>query len=213
MTGATLAEAYRALEQADPVLGRLVDTADRPDPFIFYDSYDGGRTGGDNFAAMVLHILGQQISTTVAFAIYDRLTASLGGKPTPHGVLAAGTEAIRQLGASRSKASYLADLAERVASGQLDIQHMDHLTDQQAVEALIAVKGVGQWTAEMFLLHQLHRADILPAGDLGIRNAVRRAWRLETVPSIEDVRARGQAWAPYRSYASALLWRSLALPS
>jgi DNA-3-methyladenine glycosylase II len=213
MTGALTAEtpaarrrAFAALGQADPVLAGLAESCGLPDPFFFPD---GGRTTGSNFAAMTLHILGQQISTKVAFVLYDRLAAATGGTPTPDAVLRLSAGRLRELGTSRSKAEYLRSLAEHVATGELDIENMRELTDQQAVGALTHVKGVGVWTAEMFLIHQLHRADILPAGDLGIRKAVRNVYHLGETPTVDQVRQRGLAWAPYRTYATALLWRSL----
>ena len=200
------AHAYAALAQADQVLGRLVTEHGMPDPFRFDD---GGRTGGSNFAAMVLHVLGQQISIKVAFVLYDRLVDAVGGAPTPEGVLALGAERIKALGTSRSKAGYLIDLAEHVASGRLPIEAMEALSDQDAVAALVAVRGIGAWSAEMFLIHQLHRPDVLPAADVGIRNAVITAYGLDQAPSADQIRSRGAAWAPYRTYAAALLWHSL----
>jgi DNA-3-methyladenine glycosylase II len=86
---------------------------------------------------------------------------------------------------------------------------MDDLSDEEAVAALTAVTGVGLWSAEMFLIHQLRRRDVLPAGDIGVRRAIARAWTLDQAPTIDEVRQRGQTWAPYRSYATALLWRTL----
>ena len=120
-----------------------------PDPFDFHD---GGRTAGSNFAAMTLHILGQQISTKVAFVLYDRLSAQTSGTPTPQAVLALGADPIRALGASRAKAAYLLNLAGHVGSGALDIEDMDDLSDQQATDALTQVKGIGAWSAQMFLI-------------------------------------------------------------
>jgi DNA-3-methyladenine glycosylase II len=198
--------AYAALAKTDPVIGRLIDQNGTPDPFEFAD---GGRSAGSNFAGMALHIIAQQISTRVALVIYDRLAAATGGTPDPESVLALDVEQLRALGTSHSKATYLRALAEAVHSGALDIDRLDDFSDQQAMDALIQVKGIGPWSAEMFLIHQLRREDILPAGDLGIREAVKRAYSLADVPSIDDVRARGQVWAPYRTFAAAVLWRSL----
>lgn len=199
--------AYRALSEADPVIGNLVERYGKPDPFQFPD---GGRTQGSNFAVMTLHIVAQQISMKVALVLYDRLVEALGGKPTPEGVLALGADRIKSLGTSRAKSTYLVDLAEHIHTGALDIENLEQFSDQRAVDALVAVKGVGQWTAEMFLIHQLRRPDVLPAGDLGIRHAIAAAYRLEVAPTIDEARARSAAWAPYRTYASAILWRSLA---
>ena len=198
--------AYSALAQADPALSRLVDRYGTPDPFEFHD---GGRTTGNNFAAMSLHILGQQISTKVAFVLYDRLVNATGDTPTPQSVLALGQDSIKALGTSRSKAAYLINLAEHVETGALDIENMDDISDVDAVRALVAVKGIGIWSAEMFLIHQLHRPDVFPAGDVGLRNAIQRVYGIPEPLSIPRAQVLSLGWRPLRSYASALLWRSL----
>lgn len=198
---------YEALAEADPVLGRLVDRFGTPDPFEFHD---GGRTAGSNFAAMTLHILGQQISTKVAFVLFDRLRDAAGGTPTARSILALGPDSIKAVGTSGSKAGYLINLAEYVNSGTLDIEHLDALDDADAVNALVAVKGIGLWSAEMFLIHQLHRPDIFPAGDVGLRTAIQRAHGMPEAPSISQAQEIGNQWRPLRTYASALLWRSIA---
>ena len=159
---------------------------------------------------MVLHILGQQISIPVAYILFDRLADAAGGIPTAEAVTGLGPEELRALGMTRAKAAYLLDLSSRVTNGTLDIENLDRHSDDEAVAALIAVKGVGLWSAQMFLIHQLHRPDILPAGDIGIRRAIANAWSLAEVPTIAAVTARGSAWAPYRTCAAAVLWQSLA---
>ncbi|MEL4317482.1 hypothetical protein WJX64_00540 [Leifsonia sp. YIM 134122] len=160
-----------------------------------------------------MHILAQQIATRVALVLYDRLVTATGGTPTPETVLRLDVDQLKAIGTSHSKATYVRSLAEAVSSGQLDIEQLDGVSDEEAEESLTRVKGVGPWSAEMFLIHQLGRSDILPAGDLGIRAAVRNLDSLPEVPSIDDVRARGEAWKPYRTYAAALLWRSLSGPA
>lgn len=198
--------AYAALAQADPALARLVERYGTPDPFEFHD---GGRTTGSRFAAMSLHILGQQISTTVAFVLYDRLRAATGDVPTAKRVLALGLDSIKALGTSRSKATSLINLAEQVSTGPLDIEHLDDHSDIEAVQALVAVKGIGIWSAEMFLIHQLNRPDVFPSGDVGLRNALQRLRQLPQVPSISRAEKLGRQWRPLRTYASSLLWHSL----
>jgi DNA-3-methyladenine glycosylase II len=205
-TVADLQQAYSALVRADPAFGELVERYGMQDPFDFPD---GGRTSGSNFAGMILHIMAQQISTTVALILYDRLAVATGGPPTPDTILELSVDQLRALGASRSKATYVRSLAEAVRSGQLAIDDLGDVTPAEAVAALTRIRGIGPWSAEMFLIHQLHQPDVLPAGDLGIRIAIRNLYALDTVPTIEGVRRRGEAWAPYRTYASALLWRSL----
>jgi DNA-3-methyladenine glycosylase II len=158
---------------------------------------------------MALHIVGQQISATVAFIVFDRITAATGAIPTPDGVIWLGTERLRECGLSRAKAAYLLDLAHRQASGLIDIENMTSLDDGEVIAALTAVHGIGLWSAQTFLIHQLHRPDVLPAGDGGIRRAIQQAWELDELPAVNEVRDRAAGWAPYRSYAAALLWRSL----
>jgi len=202
-------QAYAALAQMDRDLGRLIDQCGTPDPFEFHD---GGRTSGSNFAGMSLHILGQQISTTVAFLLYDRLRDATGDTPTAKSVLALGQDSIKALGTSRSKAGYLITLAEHVDSGVLDIENMGGLSDDDAVQALVAVTGIGVWSAEMFLIHQLHRADIFPAGDVGLRNALKRLNGSAMTPSVAAAHETARRWRPLRTYAAAMLWRSLTAP-
>ncbi|HEY0475772.1 MAG TPA: hypothetical protein VGD34_29080 [Kribbella sp.] len=196
---------YRELAAREPVLATLIEQYGEVDPFGWSDV----RMESSNFAAMVLHIVGQQISTKVAFVLFDRVAAAAGGKVTPEAILALGAERLREAGMSRAKASYLLDLAQRQADGVIDLENMTGLDDSEAITALTAVRGIGLWSAQMFLLAQLRRSDILPAGDMGIRRAVERAWELPALPSIKAVEAMGAAWAPYRTYAAALLWRSL----
>lgn len=201
--------AYDALAAAGPVLARLITAYGRPDPFTWHD---GGRTGDSRFAALALHITGQQISAAVAFAVYDRLAAATGGIPRPEAVLGLDEDRLRALGLSRAKARYLRSLAEAQTSGAIDVERMDALSDDAIVKALTAVPGIGLWTAQTFLIHQLHRPDVLPAGDTGIRRAVQTAWGLDRAPASRDISARAEPWAPYRTYAAALLWTSLAPP-
>ncbi|HVQ86803.1 MAG TPA: hypothetical protein VMT88_01355 [Actinomycetes bacterium] len=196
---------YAALTRGDPVLRRIVASHGRPNPFLWED---GGRTESSNFAALLLHIAGQQISTEVAFVLFDRVRAALGGIPEPESVAALGPERLRAFGLSRAKAEYMTGLAELQMAGTIDVEHLDHLDDAQAIASLTSVRGVGRWSAEMFLIHQLHRPDILPAGDLGIRRAVEAEWAMRELPSIREVDDRARSWAPYRSYAAALLWSS-----
>ncbi len=200
------AHAYRALAAADPVIARLVEHVGRPDPFDWAAREFPSST---NFEAMALHIVGQQISVAAALTIFGRVAAAAGGSLTPGRVLALDQDALRACGLSRAKAGYLHDLAHRQAEGVIDLERMDGLDDATALADLTAVRGVGLWSAQMFLLHQLHRPDVLPAGDVGIRRAVQRAWELEALPGPQETARRASAWSPHRSYAAALLWTSL----
>jgi DNA-3-methyladenine glycosylase II len=200
--------AYAALG-AEPVLARLVSVYGPPNPFEWFD---GGRTGTSKFAAMVLHITGQRISAAAAFTVFDRIATAAGSIPGSDSLLTLGTARLRDLGLSEAKARCLVELAKRQASGRIDLDNMGALSDDEVVSALTAVPGVGLWSAQAFLLRQLRRPDILPADDTGVRCAVAREWRLASPPTPRRVRDMSAEWAPYRSYAAALLWRSLKPP-
>jgi DNA-3-methyladenine glycosylase II len=200
---------YQALSSAEPNFQSLIERYGELDPFVWHD---GGRTGDSKFAAMAVHIIGQQISMIVTFIVYDRLAAAAGGVPTPEVILKLGPDAMRGFGLSRAKADYLIDLSERQLDGRLDIENLGRLTDGEAVARLVEVKGIGIWSAEMFLIHQLHRPDVFPSGDVGLRKGVQRAWDLAELPTPDRVRERAAVWSPYRTYAAALLWASLTPP-
>jgi DNA-3-methyladenine glycosylase II len=157
-------EAYAALGEADPAMHRLLAVYGAPDAFAFKDA---GRTAGNMFGALVLHILSQQISTRVAFVLYDRLAAAGDGQVLPEVVLRLGETGVRGLGTSQAKASYVHGLARSVSAGDLDLKGLKTRSDREAAAALTAIRGIGDWTAQMFLIYQLRRPDILPAGDMG----------------------------------------------
>jgi 3-methyladenine DNA glycosylase/8-oxoguanine DNA glycosylase len=161
---------------------------------------------------MLLHIVGQRISAASAFTVYDRIIAATGGVPTPSGVLELGLAGLRGCGISTAKATYALNLAEAQAEHRIDIERMDRRSDTEALAALTGVPGIGTWSAETFLIHNLRRPDVLPADDRGLREAVRNRWQLDRLPTVGEVRTRALAWSPYRSYAAALLWRSLRPP-
>jgi len=199
--------AYRGLVTAEPRFQELLDAYGAVDPFTWHD---GGRTGDSKFAAMALHIAGQQISTRVAFTVFDRIAALVGGTPTAERVDAVDFEALRATGLSNAKTRYIQTLARTQVTGGIDLEHMEDLDDAAVLARLTAQPGIGVWSAEMFMIHQLHRPDVLPAGDIGIRRGVQRLWALDEAPTIRDTVARAEAWSPYRTYAAALLWASLA---
>jgi DNA-3-methyladenine glycosylase II len=173
------------------------------------DRYVAGGAGATNFAAMVLHIGSQQISTRAALAVFDRIQDAAGGRIDPARVDGLGPDRLLSLGLSRAKAAAIVGLARMHLDGTLDLDGLDDLDDARVVHALTAARGVGLWTAQMFLIHQLRRPDVLPAGDLEIRRAVQRCWSRPALPPIEEVRQRGERWSPDRTYAAALLWASL----
>jgi DNA-3-methyladenine glycosylase II len=162
------------------------------------------------YGALVRSIVGQQLSTKAASTIYERLIAQFGGRtPTPAELLAADPEEVRSAGLSRPKVAYLRSLAEHVESGELELAKLTELPDEEVSAQLTAVKGLGQWTADMFLIFHLGRPDILPVGDLGVRRAVERAYGLPEMPDAAQLTEIGEPWRPNRSLASLYLWRSL----
>src|SRR6201995_4195223 len=198
---------YHVLGRREPVLAGLIDTYGYPLPFEWHD---GGRTGDSPVAALLFHIVGQQISAAVAFRIYDRVAAACGDIPSAAAILTLQAPRLEAAGLSRAKASYIMALARAQADGVIDIEAMGDLEDAEVIAKLTAIHGIGLWTAQTFLIHNLARPDVLPASDLGIRRAIAAQWRLTDLPTPKDVQTRSAAWKPYRSYASALLWRSLA---
>ncbi len=146
-----------------------------------------------------------------ARAIYGRLLEQFGGEPpTPEQILERDPEELRAaVGLSRAKVAFLRSLAEHVVGGSLDLDRLDTLPDDDVVAELVAVKGIGEWSAHMFLMFQLKRPDVLAVGDLGIRRAVERAYGLPDLPSADDLVRMAEPWRPYRSHACFLLWDSL----
>jgi len=198
------ARARRLLARRDPVIGALIR--------------EHGACGlakaqhEDPFRALVQAIISQQLSTKAARTIGLRFTALFDGRPTPATVAVAPDAPLRGVGLSGQKLAYMRDLCAKVESGALPLGALDALPDDEVVAALTQVKGIGRWTAEMFLMFRLHRPDVLPVGDLGIVKAVQKAYRLRKTPSPERITEIGEAWRPYRSVASWYLWASLGNP-
>jgi DNA-3-methyladenine glycosylase II len=165
----------------------------------------------DHYGALVRSIVGQQLSSKAAFAIYTRLCERFGGRPpTPEEVLAANAEELRAAaGLSRAKVGFLRSLAEHVIDGELELGRMEELSDEDVIAELVAVHGIGVWTAHMFLLFHLERPDILATGDLGIRAAIQRAYGLDELPAPAEMERIAAPWRPHRSTACRFLWRSL----
>lgn len=171
-----------------------------------------GRPDADqHYGALVRSITGQQLSVLAARAIYGRLTDRFGGRaPTPAEILADDPEALRAAaGLSRAKVGFLRSLAEHVISGELKLELLDALPDEEVVAELVAVKGLGLWTAQMFLMFHLGRPDVLPVGDLGIRRAIERAYGLPGLPAPAEMEQIALPWRPHRTLACRYLWRSL----
>ena len=164
----------------------------------------------DAYGALVRAIVGQQLSTKAARAIFDRLLQVFGGHvPTPRELLDADPERIRSAGLSRPKVAYLRDLAARVEDGDLPLDALDMQPDDEVVAELTAVKGLGRWTADMFLMFHLGRPDVLPVGDLGIRRAFERLYDLPGLPDATEMERIAEPWRPYRTLACLYLWTSL----
>ena len=202
MTPTDYAKARRLLLRGDPVIASLIKAH--------------GECGlaaaqrGDHFSALVRAITNQQLSTKAAATIYRRLTELMPeSTPTPDGLAAVSDEQLRGVGYSRQKIGYLRDLARHVQEHALDLDAIETLEDEAVITQLTQIKGIGRWSAEMFLMFRLHRPDVLPVGDLGIVNAIHRQYRLRKRPTPERIRKLGEKWAPYRSVACWYLWRSL----
>ena len=202
MTADDYARARRLLLRRDPILATIIR--------------EHGPCGlsaaqrADHFSALVRAIVFQQLSTKAASTIYSRMVALLpGGELTPAALAAVSDEQLRSAGISRQKAGYLRDLSQKVADSIVPLDDLEHMDDEQVIAALTTIKGIGRWSAEMFLMFRLHRPDVFPIGDLGIVNAVMKAYRFRKKPSPERLRRLGETWKPYRSVASWYLWRSL----
>jgi DNA-3-methyladenine glycosylase II len=198
-------KAVESLRAGDPVMARLID-----------DHHDIVRRDlrrdrpGDAYGALLRSIVGQQLSTKAASTIYGRMLDLFGGHPpTPKQLLKVDPDKIRAAGLSRPKIAYLRDLAVHVEEGTLELERLPDLPDEEVSEQLTAIKGLGQWTADMFLMFHLGRPDVLPVGDQGIRRAVQVEYRLRKLPDAKRLEKIAKPWRPYRTLACLYLWSSL----
>jgi DNA-3-methyladenine glycosylase II len=198
---ADFARARRILMRRDPRLGAVIK---RVGPCKLTES----RTR-DPFASLVRVIMSQQLSGKAAETIFGRVAALAqpAGGLTPHSVRALDATALRGAGVSRPKISYLYDLADHVGDGRLDLHALDGHPDEEVIARITAVKGLGRWSAEMFLMFRLNRPDILPVGDLGIVKGIQRLFEMKRRPSERTMTRLAEPWRPYRSVASWYLWR------
>lgn len=195
-------KARRLLMRRDPVLAPVIRTHKQRSPL--------DAPVVDPFSALVRTITAQQISTKAAATIHGRLVALMpGGVTTPEALLSISDDQLRGAGLSRQKIAYVRDLASKVASGELPIDALHALSDDEVIDAIIKVKGLGRWSAEMFLMFRLRRPDVLPVDDLGIVTAIQRLYGLRKRPKADRIRKIGEAWRPYRTVACWYLWRSL----
>jgi 3-methyladenine DNA glycosylase/8-oxoguanine DNA glycosylase len=198
----TPTKALKHLRAVDPALARVIA---RVGPYRLVP--DVRRS---HFAALARSIIYQQLSTKAATTIHGRVVTALGpGGMRAANVLAASDEVLRGAGLSAQKISYLRDLAARVADGRLPTAKLARLDDAEVTRVLVEVKGIGEWTAQMYLMFRLGRPDVLPTGDLGIQIAVQKVYGLRARATPTDVARIGATWAPYRSVATWYLWRSL----
>ena len=198
--------AVEHLRGADPVLRGVIEE-------VGVDGLGDPRAGrpADHYGALVRSIVGQQLSTKAAQAIYRRLTERFGGRtPTAAEVLADDPDELRAAaGLSRAKVSFLRSLAEHVVDGSLELDRLEQLPDEEVIAELVAIKGLGVWSAHMFLMFHLGRPDVLPVGDLGIRRAVMLRYGLSQLPAPAEIEEIAKPWRPYRTLACRYLWRSL----
>ncbi len=195
--------ATRHLSAADPVLAKVID---RHGPCLLH-----ARRSEPRLRALVRALVSQQLSVKAAATIFGRLLALFPGEsfPAPDQVLAVPIDQLRGVGLSRQKAAYLRDLCERVHAGTLPLESLDDMPDEAVVQTLTMVKGIGRWTAEMMLIFQLGRPDVLPVDDVGLLRAIQQVYGLRRRPTAARVLRMGESWRPYRSIASWYLWAAL----
>ncbi|MEA3137162.1 MAG: DNA-3-methyladenine glycosylase [Thermoplasmata archaeon] len=196
------AEAHWA--KTDKVLARLSRRNPLPS-----EPHDLSR---DGFSTLVLSIVHQQVSMAAARTIQGRLIKLLGGTITPRRVLNRTPEQLRSAGLSRGKAAYILDLADKTARKDVEFDRFADMGDEAILAELTAVKGIGVWTAQMFLMFHLHRPDVLPTGDLGLRIAVAETYKVPVHEAADEMLARREKWSPYCSVASRVLWQSRRAP-
>jgi len=191
--------AKRSLAQRDPVMGAIM----RAHPKIFLVPR------GEPFFTLARAICGQQISVKAAQSVWNRICICLDQKITPEAVVSCERKALRACGLSDRKVEYIADLARHFADGRIHVHRWPEMDDEAIIEELVEVRGIGRWTAEMFLIFNLLRPDVFPLDDLGLRKGIRLAYHGGRHVSLKTMRRRGELWRPWRSVATWYLWRSL----
>jgi DNA-3-methyladenine glycosylase II len=188
-------------------MAALIDDFGGPLP----EERDSRGRPADLYGALVRTIAGQQLSVLAARAIWTKLLAHFDGRvPTPQEILDQDPETLRAAaGFSRAKVVYLRSLADHVLAGELELERLAELPDDEVIRDLTAVKGIGEWSSHMFLMFTLHRPDVLAVGDLGVRNAAMRAYNLPAPPKPAELEALAEPWRPHRTRACLYLWRSL----
>jgi DNA-3-methyladenine glycosylase II len=192
-------QAIDHLRRSDPILSEIIDRVG--DYRIQFRDPD--------FSTLVKSIVYQQLSGRVASVIYGRLTDAVKGTVTPEAILKLRPSRMRALGLSNQKTAYIRDLARHTRDKRVTFEDLHQLPDTDVIARLTQVKGIGVWTVHMFLIFALRRTDVLPTGDLGIRNAIRKAYGLAEMPTPGEIETMGERWKPYCTVASWYLWRSL----
>jgi DNA-3-methyladenine glycosylase II len=192
-------KAINHLKKCDPVLRGIIE---RVGPFRM-------QYGLPQFSSLAEAIVYQQLNGKAAEMIFKRFAALAGEPLTPEGILRLSDEQLRGAGLSKQKSAYLKDLAQKTAAGVLDFSKLPDLPDEEVIEHLTQVKGIGVWTAHMFLIFSLRRLNVLPTGDYGVQIALKRHYRKRKLPKPKDMEKIARAWEPYRSVACWYMWRSL----
>jgi DNA-3-methyladenine glycosylase II len=203
----TLTAARSELAAADPVMAELIERlGDRS-----VATRRRGAPKPDAYGALLRTVVAQQVSSKAARAIYQRVLDLFGGTtPSPDQILTTSEADLRGAGLSGRKVEYIRDLAAHVKSGELELDRLDELSDEEVIEEIVAVRGFGRWSAEMFLTFHLERPDVISGGDLGIRRSIQLNCGLDELPSPQEVEEISQRWRPHRSLAAIYLWESLA---
>lgn len=198
----TASAAASQLAKSDPVLAPIIQRAG-PCPIRPHKNY---------YWELVDSIISQQLSIKAAASIEKRFQELFASEvPSPEQILEKSVDELKTVGLSRPKAGYIRDLAEHIASGKLKLDKLEAMTNEEIASELTAVKGIGEWTAHMFLMFAMARTDILPVGDLGIRNSIKQLYGFENLPSPDEIRtlAEQNHWSPYQSIASWYIWQNL----
>jgi DNA-3-methyladenine glycosylase II len=204
------AAARRALAGSDPTMAALIGRIGEID-LATRLRRRGEERPADAYGALLRAIVGQQLSTKAARTIYLRVLEIFDGTtPSPQQLLDAKEEKLRAAGLSGRKVEYVRDLAAHILGGELELERLDELGDERVIDEIVAVRGLGRWTAEMFLIFHLERPDVLSGGDLGIRKAIQLEYGLAETPTPTEAVEIGERWSPQRSLASLYLWESLA---
>ena len=195
-------KALNHLRKVDPVMADVIDRVGR--------CTLSPRTEWTHFDALVRSIVFQQLSGKAATTIHGRVIELIGfGAEAPQKIVSTSHERLRAAGLSNQKANYVRNLAEHVLDGSLPVESLHELNDEEIIAALTQVKGIGKWSAQMFLMFRLGRPDVLPDLDLGIQKGIQKAYRMRKLPTPQQVLKRGEKWAPYRTVASWYMWRIL----